>query len=397
MTGWAAFFLLLPSLQDRPPDERLSYPGLRGGETVTIELVHVPGGKFRMGSPAGEAGRGTDEETPREVEVRSFWIGKREVTWAEYDVFFQTRKQAAVDGVTRPSEPYEPPGGEGATGEHPAVGMRFHGAMRYCDLLSKMTGQKYRLPTEAEWEYACRAGSEGAAPSPLGDYAWYEANSGGGFKLGGGKKANAWGVHDMLGGVWEYCLEPYQPPGFGPVLRGGAWNSPPPELRAANRQAYVPAWFERDPNRPRSLWWLTDARFLGFRVARISTAEERKAEEGYAPKVEVLGLKTGDTSQGNIRVSGRVKNAGDRALDEVELTVYHLDPKGKPLYEDRKYRPTFNKVYPVIVSSGLPSLQARPLKPGESRVFEVDVPQPFDYDVDLENVGAAVTGLRLSK
>ena len=397
MSGLAMFLLFLPCVQDRKPDEKLTFPGLRTGETVTMGLVHVPGGKFRMGSPAGEAGREKDEEAVREVELRPFWIGKHEVTWAEYEVFFQTRKQAAVDGVTRPSEPYEPPGGEGATGEQPAVSMRFHGAMRYCDLLSKNTGMKFRLPTEAEWERACRAGLDDPAPAPLGDFAWYDANSGAKPQLGGQKKPNAWGIHDMLGGVWEYCLEPYQPPGFGPALRGGAWHSPASELRAANRQTYVPGWFERDPNRPRSLWWLTDARFVGFRVVRISTAAERKEEEAYAPKVQVLNLKTGDTSAGNIRVKGDVKNAGDRPLDEVELTVYHVDPKGKPLYEDRKYRPTFNKVYPVISNSGLPALHAKPLKPGETRSFEVDVPQPFDYDVDLETVGAAVTGLRFSK
>jgi formylglycine-generating enzyme required for sulfatase activity len=392
---WLAILLAL--LQDRKPDEKLTYPGLRSGETVTIELVHIPGGKAKLGSPAGEAGREKDEEEARDVEIRSFWIGKREVTWAEYDVFFQTKKQAAVDGVTRPSEPYEPPGGEGATGEQPAVSMRYHGAMRYCDLLSKIAGGKYRLPTEAEWEYACRAGSADAAPSPLGDYAWYDQNSGGKPQVGGKKKPNAWGIYDMLGGVWEYCLEPYQPPVFGPVLRGGAWHSPAADLRAANRQTYIPGWFERDPNRPRSLWWLTDARFVGFRVVRVSTPEERKEEETYFGKVQVLNLKTGDTSAGNIRLKGEVKNAGDRALDEIELTVYHVDPKKKPLYEDRKYRPTFNKVYPVIVTSSLASHYAKPLKPGESRAFEVDVPQPFDYDVDLETLGADVTGLRFSK
>jgi hypothetical protein len=378
-----AMLLLALAAQERKPDEKLTYPGLRTGETVTIELVHVPDGTIK---PTGAAG---------ELAIRSFWIGKREATWAEYDVFYQTKKQAAVDGVTRPSEPYEPPGGEGATGELPAVSMRYHGAMRYCDLLSRIAGGKYRLPTEAEWEYACRAGAPD--PSPLGDYAWYDQNSGGKPQLGGKKKPNAWGIHDMLGGVWEYCLEPFQPPAFGPTLRGGAWHSPAAEVSASKRVTYVPGWFERDPNRPRSLWWLTDARFVGFRVVRVSTPEERKAEEAYAPKLEVSNLKTGDTSAGNIRVTGDVKNAGDRALDEVELTVYHLDPKGKPLYEDRKYRPTFNKAYPVIVTSALATHAAKPLKPGETRAFELDVPQPFDYDVDLPNVGAAVTGLRFSR
>jgi formylglycine-generating enzyme required for sulfatase activity len=392
----AILLALLPPVQDRKPDERITFPGLRTGETVTFDLVHVPGGTFKMGSPAAEPGRDADEEAVREVAIRSFWMAKREVTWAEYDTFYQTRKQAKVDGVTRPSEPYEPPGGEGATGAHPAVSMRYHGAMRYCDLLSKTVGGKYRLPTAAEWEYACRAGSDAPSPAPLGEFAFYDANSGGKPVLGGQKKPNAWGLHDLFGSVWEYCLEPYAPPAFGPLLKGGAWNSPAKELRAANRQSYQPDWFERDPNRPRSLWWLTDARFVGFRPVRVSTPDERKAEEAYFPKVGIGPLKTGDTSAGNIRVTGQVKNEGDRPLDEIELTVYYLDPKGQPLLEDRKYRPTFNKVYPVIVTSGLAPLHARPLKPGESREFELDVPQPFDYDVDLEKVGAAVTGLRFS-
>jgi formylglycine-generating enzyme required for sulfatase activity len=374
---WAAVLLL--GLQEK--SETVAIPDT----PFTFEIVRVEGGKFTSGNPG------------RAIEVRPFWISRHEVTWEAFEKFFSNRKAVKVDGITRPSEPYEPPNGAQGVGKHPAVSMRWHGAMAYCEWLSRVTGQRFRLPTEAEWEYAARAGRAGEKPEDAAEAAWCKENSADKTRVGGGKKANAFGLHDMLGNVWEYCLEPFQPPDFGPALRGGAWNTPAAQLSFGHRQPVHPDWYERDPNRPRSLWWLTDGAFVGFRVVRFADPAGKAAQEAYAPKVAVEGLRIVKAAGGNARAAGTVKNGGDRALDEVELTVYYLDPKGKPLQEDRKVRPTFTKAFPVLVNAWHDGPARRPLGAGESRAFEVDVPEPFDYDVELKQLGASVSALEFSK
>ena len=124
------------------PSETITIPGT----DLKFEMVYVPGGKLG----------GT--------ELRPFWMSKTEVTWDCFVKYFENRKLVKVDGVTRPSPPYEPPHGTMGTGAHPAVGMRWHGAMGYCDWVSTLTGQRFRLPTGAEWEYAARAGSTACRP-----------------------------------------------------------------------------------------------------------------------------------------------------------------------------------------------------------------------------------------
>jgi len=212
----------------------------------------------------------------------------------------------------------------------------------------------------------------------------------------GTKKPNAFGLQDLMGNVWEYALEYHDGPDYAPVLRCGGWPTPGKELRFAARQQILPEWYERDPNRPRSMWWLTDGTFVGFRI--VSTADApKKDQEALAAKVQVGGLKAGEGTKGNARVTGTLKNTGDQSLDEFELTVYYTEDDGKPVFEDNKFRPTFSKVWPVLVNSDRPGEVAKALKPGESRAFQLDVPMPFDVDNELTKVGARVSAVQPSK
>src|SRR5262245_4143927 len=382
LTGLFALALSAAAFaQDRKPNETISIPGT----DLKFEMVYVPGGKAKSGEP------------PMEVELRPFWMSKTEVTWECFVKYFENRKAVKVDGVTRPSPPYEPPHGTMGTGAHPAVGMRWHGAMGYGEWVSTLTGQRYRLPTEAELEYAARAGSTAAGPEKADDVAWFKENAEKKTHLAGMKKPNAFGLCDLMGNVWEYALEYHTPPGYRPVLRGGAWNTPGAELRFAARQEIRPEWYERDPNRPRSMWWLTDGLFIGFRLVRFVDPAARKDQDAYAPKLEISELKRATPAKENARITGKIKNGGDRALDEVELTVYFLDDDGKPVFEDGKARPAFTKAWPVLVNSDQPGDHRAPLKPGETRSFALDCPQPLETDSELTKVGAKVSALQFSK
>ena len=156
--------------------------------------------------------------------------------------------------------------------------------------LSLRSGHFYRLPTEAEWEYACRAGTTtayhfGDDPAQLEEYAWYKNNSGKKYQKVGQKKPNPWGLHDMHGNVSEWVLDQYSAktysrPGktinplaipntlYPRVVRGGAWNTPPEQLRSAARVGSNEDWKEQDPQIPQSIWYHTDALGVGFRVVR---------------------------------------------------------------------------------------------------------------------------------
>ena len=384
--------LALPSPQN-PPNETIAIPGT----DLQFEMVYVPGGKAKLGSPADEPGRKPDEMAPHEVELRPFWMSKTEVTWECFVKYFENRKAVKVDGVTRPSPPYEPPHGTMGVGAHPAVGMRWHGAMGYSEWVSALTGQRFRLPTEAELEYAARAGATGAGPDKADEVAWTKENGEKKTHLVGTKKPNAFGLCDLMGNVWEYALEYHTPPEYRPVLRGGAWSTPGAELRFAARQEIRPEWVERDPNRPRSMWWLTDGPFIGFRLVRFAEPAAKKDQAAYAAKVEVSELVRGNAKKEIARISGKIKNGGDRALDEVELTLFYLDDDGKPVFEDGKARPSFTKAWPVIVNSDQPGDHRAPLKPGESRMFVVEIPQPLEVDSELTKVAAKVSALQFSK
>src|SRR3954462_8371534 len=173
--------------------------------TISYDMVPIPAGEFTMGSSINK-----DEQPPHKVKLDAFWMQAHEVTWDEYRLFMfasqggeTTQKDAVVDAVSRPPKQYvEMSFGMGLNG-FPASCMTQHAAKKYAEWLSALTGEFYRLPTEAEWEYACRAGST-ENPSPLDDYAWYAKNSGGKYAKVATKKPNAWGLYDILGNVMEW-------------------------------------------------------------------------------------------------------------------------------------------------------------------------------------------------
>ncbi len=273
------------------------------GTTVSYDVVPVPEGEFEMGSPASDPHKQKDEQPQHQVKVDAFWMQAHEVTWDEYRLFmFDTQagttapKDALVDAVSRPTHPYvEMSFGMGING-FPAISMTQHAANKYAEWLSAKTGEFYRLPTEAEWEYACRAGtttaySFGDDASQLGDYAWYSANSQGKYQKVATKKPNPWGLYDMMGNVMEWTLDQYEPYQAGAetdpwvkatkpypnAVRGGSWNDPAGMLRCAARVASDPSWKQQDPQLPKSIWYETDAQWLGFRLVRpvkVPSAEE---------------------------------------------------------------------------------------------------------------------------
>jgi formylglycine-generating enzyme required for sulfatase activity len=270
---------------------------------VRFDMVPVPGGTFQMGSPASESGRGDDEGPQVAVKVGPFWMGRLEVTWAEYDLYaFAKRARlepgqapAGADAVSRPTPPYADESWGFGKDKQPALGMTWHAAAEYCRWLSAKTGKTYRLATEAEWEYAARGGtttpwSSGAAASTLADVAWYAGNSEGKPHLGGQKKPNKFGLYDLHGNVAEWVIDQHEPkrytrlaalpspvvspvavPGtarYPHVVRGGGFEDEPVALRSAARRASEPEWSRRDPQLPQSIWWHTDAITVGFRVVR---------------------------------------------------------------------------------------------------------------------------------
>jgi formylglycine-generating enzyme required for sulfatase activity len=300
------------------PTAHATYTETIPGTKVSFEMVAIPGGTFTMGSPANEAGRSADEGPAHQVRIAPFWMGRTEVTWDEYDMFAFARSipaaaapapaaaPAGVDAVTRPTPPYGDESFSFGKGRQPAINIQFHAAMEYCRWLSLKTGKIYRLPTEAEWEYAARAGTTGAYSfgdaAKIDAHAWHAGNSGARPRPVGQKAANPWGLHDMHGNVAEWTLDHYDPQYYGrvppmaigPVLlpterrypyvaRGGSWDDPAPRLRSAARRGSDEDWNRRDPQSPQSIWWHTDAAFIGFRVVRA--VEEQENLKGLRSKI----------------------------------------------------------------------------------------------------------------
>ncbi len=272
--------------------------------TVKFEMVPIPGGTFTIGSPATERGRQPDEGPQHKVTIHPLWMEKTEMTWEVFDQFASNKNLTktpgtaengnGVDALTRPTPPYsDPTFGYGRKG-HPVISVSHHAAMEFCRWLSMKTGKAYRLPTEAEWEYACRAGTKtaysfGAVPIKLSEYAWFRLNSDDEPHAVALKKPNPWGLYDMHGNVAEWCLDLYGKdyyktfdplvpaevpvliPGtqhYPHVVRGGSWDDDGLALRSAARSASKLSWNRQDPQRPQSIWWLTDATHVGFRVVR---------------------------------------------------------------------------------------------------------------------------------
>lgn len=288
------------------------------GTDVSLEMVPVPGGEFLIGSPEDEEGRAEDEGPQVKVVVDPMWVGKTEITWAQYKPYmylygifkeFESRGERKVtdenrvDAITAPTELYDPTFTFefGEEDNQPAVTMTQYAAQQFTKWLSRVTGQQYRLPTEAEWEYAARGGattaySFGASAETLDDFAWSFDNSGLEAPLVGGKRPNAYGLFDMHGNAAELTVNEYTEDGYARyadkqpvkavemvvwpewaypvVVRGGSWEMEAEQLRSASRLASDDElWKEEDPNFPKSPWWFTNdpARGVGFRLFRSHT------------------------------------------------------------------------------------------------------------------------------
>ena len=288
---------------------------------VVIHMVPIPGGQFTMGSSEAEADRREDEGPQHTVKIDPFWMGQYEVTWDQYDVWGEKldiarrrifgkkpdERDTMADAVTRPTPPYTDMSFGMGKQKNPAICMTQHAARMYCEWLTAKSGHYYRLPTEAEWEYACRAGTRtawsfGNDASKIGEYAWYEDNSDYTYQPVGQKKPNPWGLYDMHGNVAEWVLDQYDPTAYAKrqtadagnplliptklyprVVRGGNFENSTADLRSAARVASDESWKEQDPQLPQSIWYHTDAQGVGFRVVRPQnepTMQERAARWG---------------------------------------------------------------------------------------------------------------------
>jgi formylglycine-generating enzyme required for sulfatase activity len=314
------------------------------GTEVTFEMVPVPGGEFLLGSPESENDRADDEGPQVRIKVEPFWIGKHEVKWDEYksfmamyDVFKKLQLLAAnagdasgdnadmqlirahawngeveeewgVDAVTSATPLYDSSFTytSGEEPNQPAVTMTQYAARQYTKWLSGITGNNYRLPTEAEWEYAARAGtttaySFGDDPAELGDYGWFEENADFLSHVVGEKKPNPWGLYDIHGNVAEWTLDEYQEDvyaklGDGPVdaakavvwptkiyprsIRGGSFLLPGAAARSAARyKSEEKEWKLSDPNIPLSPWWFTEEAATGVGMRIVRPLKPLSAEE----------------------------------------------------------------------------------------------------------------------
>lgn len=281
---------------------------------LKFEMIPIPGGEFKMGSPASESGHSDDEGPQVTVVLEPYWMAKHELTWAEYKTFMKTydifkklsrggvRKVTSdnqADAITVPTPLYEP----SYTYEHgddpaqPAVTMTQYAAKQYTKWLSALAANQYRLPTEAEWEHAARGGTEtaysfGDNADEIDKYAVFDTNAPNGAAKVGSKLPNPFGLHDMHGNVWEWTIDQYTANGYADrkaqplvglnavhwpqsadmrCVRGGGWQDPAERVRSAARMGSIDEdWKESDPNDPLSPWWYTTdpARMVGMRLVR---------------------------------------------------------------------------------------------------------------------------------
>lgn len=192
------------------------------------------------------------------------WVGATEVTWDEYLAFcaWDRPLDSEIDGATRPSKPLDvhPYDRTWGAGSRPAVGMSRRAAQAYCEWLSDVTGERYRLPTEAEWE--AFAGS----PKPRQASAWFERDR---TEPVATKQPNDLGLYDVYGNLWEYCSDgwsAHEPE--RPVLRGGSWRDRLRQVSLDSRLAFEDDWTLDDPGVPPGWWWIPSGEHLGFRIVR---------------------------------------------------------------------------------------------------------------------------------
>jgi formylglycine-generating enzyme required for sulfatase activity len=231
--------------------------------SVGMRLVKIMPGEFLMGSPESEPDRFECERQHKVRITNAFWIGVEEVTIDQYSAVLNREPNIALDG------------------NQPERYLSWHDAEAFCRKLSelppeKMFGRSYRLPTEAEWEYACRAETQtvffwGEDPNAAADYTWNLKNSSVLQKRAGSRKPNPWGLHDMNGGLWEWCSDWYaelpseeQTDPQGPlsgeqrVVRGGAFDSPVSYIRSASRAPANPSFLRAN-----------EGQNIGFRVVMV--------------------------------------------------------------------------------------------------------------------------------
>ncbi|MDX2443654.1 MAG: SUMF1/EgtB/PvdO family nonheme iron enzyme [Bacteroidales bacterium] len=291
------------------------------GTGVKFDMIAIPGGSFKIGSPDNEKFRKPDEGPRKEIQISPFFMGKIEVTWDEFLAFYkQTASEGrppettgvselatTADAITGATPPYGPPDQGWGMGSRPAITMTHHAAEVYCQWLSLTTGKKYRLPTEAEWEYACRGETEtvnffNITPKQftgenmfsrlfkkgnpeVDKYVVYAGNSQGKTREPDGMEKNPFGLINMMGNVSEFCSDWYSPELYsklsnedlsnpkGPlsgeehVVRGGSFKSNAKLIRSAARSnTESKEWLLTDPQIPKSIWWYSDCNFVGFRV-----------------------------------------------------------------------------------------------------------------------------------
>lgn len=287
------------------------------GTSVSFKMVAIPGGSFKMGSPGDEPMRKSDEGPVHKVKVSPFWMAEIEVSWDEYLAFFratssqgrtegQAVKNKNIDAISGATPPWGAPDQGWGKGKRPAITMSWYAANTYCRWLSKVTGKKYRLPTESEWEYACRGGTETpyffeANPKKLTSEGFlrkifkpdtavissrvvYKVNSFSKTKEPSDVMANPFGLKNMSGNVAEFCLDYYSASAYeadsvefvnpgGPlkgqehVIRGGSFRSDASDVRSASRDfTKTKTWLVTDPQMPKSIWWYSDCIDVGFRV-----------------------------------------------------------------------------------------------------------------------------------
>ena len=291
------------------------------GTAASISMIAVPGGEFMMGSPSDEPLRKENEGPQRKVKISRFFMGEVEVTWDQFWAFYSetmsegrtppaviyaNNSREDIDAVSGPTPPFGLPDQGWGMGSRPAITMTHYSAQTFCQWLTLKTGRKYRLPTEAEWEYAARGGTQTPyffegnpkklsnegflknifKPDTTGIYshAVYVNNSGNRTQEPSEARPNPFGLKNMLGNVMEYCEDWYAEDAYasikdgeldpkGPsegtehVVRGGHYNSDAAELRSAARShTEHEDWLRTDPQNPKSIWWYSDVKGIGFRV-----------------------------------------------------------------------------------------------------------------------------------
>ncbi len=276
---------------------------------IHIKMISIPAGKILMGSPATEKGRNPNEGPQVEVAIEPFWMSATEITHDQFAAFrFKDKDpQPRPDAITRPTAQYiDLTWGMGKEGGFPANSMQPYTAIAYCKWIWEKTGVFYRLPTEAEWEYAAKAAKvtvygEGITPQNILDYAWLKENANLKYQKVGQKKPNAFGLYDMIGNVAEWTMDMYSPQYFKLLkdnpkssyfvardnfrsyhtARGGGFKSSKAEVRLSARQAQTESWNKRDPQIPRSKWWLTDGDFVGFRIVKPASQPSKAEVEDF--------------------------------------------------------------------------------------------------------------------